>query len=37
MSNTLEEWRPIVGLEDLYEVSSLGRVYSTMQKVDLFY
>jgi hypothetical protein len=28
MSNTLEEWRPIVGLEDLYEVSSLGRVRS---------
>lgn len=25
-SNTVEEWRPIRGFEDLYEVSSLGRV-----------
>jgi hypothetical protein len=26
MITTLEQWRPIVGLEDLYEVSNLGRV-----------
>ena len=28
MSHTLEEWRPIAGLEELYEVSNLGRVRS---------
>jgi hypothetical protein len=28
MSNTLEEWRPIAGLEGRYEVSNLGRVKS---------
>jgi len=28
MPNTLEEWRPIAGLENLYEVSNLGRVRS---------
>lgn len=28
MSNTLEEWRPIAGLEGRYEVSSFGRVKS---------
>lgn len=28
MSTTLEQWRPVVGLEDLYEVSSFGRVRS---------
>lgn len=27
-SNMKEEWRPVVGLEDLYEVSSAGRVRS---------
>lgn len=28
MDQSLEEWRPVVGYEDLYEVSSLGRVRS---------
>jgi hypothetical protein len=28
MPNTLEEWRPVAGLENLYEVSDLGRVRS---------
>ena len=28
MSHTLEQWRPIAGLEGLYEVSNLGRVRS---------
>lgn len=28
MSHTLEEWRPIAGLEKRYEVSNLGRVRS---------
>lgn len=33
MSHTLEEWRPIAGLEELYEVSNLGRVRSTARRV----
>jgi len=28
VSNTVEEWRPVVGFEGLYEVSNLGRVKS---------
>ena len=28
MSNTLEEWRPVAGLEGRYEVSSFGQVRS---------
>ena len=28
MSHTLEQWRPIAGLEELYEVSNFGRVRS---------
>lgn len=33
MSNTLEEWRPIAGLEELYEVSSWGNVRSKCRVV----
>ena len=28
MDQSLEEWRPVVGYEDLYEVSNLGQVRS---------
>jgi hypothetical protein len=28
MPNTLEEWRPIAGLENLYEISNVGQVRS---------
>jgi len=28
MSHTLEQWRPIAGLEEFYEVSNLGRIRS---------
>jgi hypothetical protein len=33
MPNTLEEWRPIAGLETLYEISNLGRVRSKARLV----
>jgi hypothetical protein len=32
MNNTVEEWRPVVGYENLYEVSNLGRVKSIIFK-----
>lgn len=33
MSDGAEEWRPVVGYEDLYEVSDLGRVRSVDRDV----
>ena len=33
MDQSLEEWRPVVGYERLYEVSSLGRVRGLSRKV----
>lgn len=33
MSGAAEEWRPVVGYEDLYEVSDLGRVRSVDRDV----
>lgn len=35
MPNTLEEWRPIAGFENLYEVSSLGRVRSLPREITV--
>jgi DNA-binding transcriptional regulator YiaG len=33
MDQSLEEWRPVVGYEGLYEVSSLGRVRGVTRRV----
>jgi hypothetical protein len=34
MNNTVEEWRPVVGYENLYEVSSNGEVKSIKSKKE---
>jgi len=34
MDNTVEEWRPVVGYENLYEVSNLGRIKSLDRLID---
>ena len=35
IAQVVEEWRPVVGYEDLYYVSSLGRVLSVRRKIIL--
>ena len=36
MSEELEEWRPVVGWEGLYEVSSLGPVRSVDREIEIY-
>lgn len=33
-SSPTEEWRPVVGFEDIYQISNLGRVWSNPRIVD---